>query len=246
MNLNNRVALITGGRRVGASVALELARRGADIALSYNTSRSEAEATADSVRALGRRAVVCQANLAEAEPCRMLVASVVEALGRFDILVNMASVYRATPFDELTDQDLHASLNVDLVSAFHCARAAIPAMRAVGGGRIINFSDWLAVSGRPRYKGYLTYYIAKKSVIGLTEALALEVAGDQILVNAIAPGPILAPPGLGQEEFEAVEKATPLGRWGGGESIASAVAALVENDFITGETIRVDGGRHVS
>ena len=118
-------------------------------------------------------------------------------------------------------------------------------MRSIGGGRIINFSDWLAVSGRPRYKGYLPYYVAKKAVIGLTEALALEVAEDQILVNAIAPGPILAPPGLGQDEFEAVEKATPLGRWGGGESIAAAVVSLIENDFITGETIRVDGGRHI-
>ncbi len=118
-------------------------------------------------------------------------------------------------------------------------------MRAAGGGRIINFSDWLAVSDRPRYKGYLPYYVAKKAVMGLTEALALEVAEDLILVNAIAPGPILAPPDTADEEFEAVEKATPLGRWGGGEEIAKAVVALIETDFITGETIRVDGGRHV-
>ena len=118
-------------------------------------------------------------------------------------------------------------------------------MRAQGGGRIINFSDWIARSGRPRYTGYLPYYVAKAGVIALTEALALELAADNILVNAIAPGPILAPPGTSDEESRAVEEATPLGRWGGEIEIAKGVLALLDSDFITGETIRVDGGRHV-
>src|SRR5436309_1573147 len=118
-------------------------------------------------------------------------------------------------------------------------------MRRAKGGRIVNFSDWVARSGRPRYQGFLPYYVAKAGVIALTEALALELAADQILVNAIAPGPIVAPPGTTDEESEAVEKATPLGRWGGEHEIAKAVLALTETDFITGETIRVDGGRHV-
>jgi NAD(P)-dependent dehydrogenase (short-subunit alcohol dehydrogenase family) len=118
-------------------------------------------------------------------------------------------------------------------------------MRRAGGGRIVNFSDWVARSGRPRYRGYLPYYVAKAGVIALTEALALELAADQILVNAIAPGPIVAPPGTSAADSEAVERATPLGRWGGELEIAKAVIALVESDFITGETIRVDGGRHV-
>jgi len=100
-------------------------------------------------------------------------------------------------------------------------------------------------SGRPRYKGYLPYYVAKAGVIGLTEALALELAGDNILVNAVAPGPIVAPPDTTDEEFRAVEQATPLGRWGGEMAIAKAVLALLDNDFITGETLRVDGGRHI-
>jgi len=177
--------------------------------------------------------------------CAALVATVVEQFGRLDVLVNMASVYRAVPFEQMTAADLTASLDVDLAAAFHCTRAAVPHMRANGGGRIVNFSDWLAVSSRPRYKDYLAYYVAKKAVIGLTEALALELAADQILVNAVAPGPILAPPGLDDDEFAAVEKATPVGRWGGAGEIAKAVAALVETDFITGEVIRVDGGRHV-
>ena len=114
-----------------------------------------------------------------------------------------------------------------------------------GGGRIVNFSDWVARSGRPRYPGYLPYYVAKAGVIALTEGLALELAADQILVNAIAPGPILAPPGTSAEESSAVERATPLGRWGGEIEIAKVVLAVVDSDFMTGETVRVDGGRHV-
>ena len=245
MDLTDRVVLVTGGKRIGASVAVEAARRGAHVALCYNTSRAEAEATSEAVRSAGRRSAVCQADVSTVAGCESLVAAAVEQLGRLDVLVNMASVYRSTPFDSMTGDDLRASLDVDLLSAFHCAHAAVSHMRKVGGGRIINFSDWLAVSQRPRYKGYLAYYVAKKAVIGLTEALALELAEDQILVNAVAPGPILPPRDLPDTEFEAVEKATPLGRWGGGAEIAKAVMALVESDFITGEVIRVDGGRHV-
>ena len=118
-------------------------------------------------------------------------------------------------------------------------------MRTSGGGRIINFSDWVAKSGRPRYRGYLPYRVAKAGVIALTEALALELAPDNILVNAIAPGPILPPAGSSPEEIRAVEDATPLGRWGGEMEIAKGVFALLDSDFITGETIRIDGGRHV-
>jgi NAD(P)-dependent dehydrogenase (short-subunit alcohol dehydrogenase family) len=245
MDLRDRVVLLTGGKRIGATVAVELARRGADVALSYNRSRTEAEAAAGEIRALGRRAEVFAADVSKAAACESLVAAVVGGLGRLDVLVNMASVYRSVPFDRMTDEDLQASLDVDLKSAFNCARAAVPHMKAAGGGRIVNVSDWLAVSQRPRYKGFLAYYVAKTAVMGLTSALALELAGDHILVNAIAPGPILAPPDLPDEELVAVEKATPLGRWGGGGEIAKAVVALVETDFITGETIRVDGGRHL-
>jgi len=216
-----------------------------DVALSYNTSRAEADAAAADVVAAGRRAHVSQANLTNPEACRALVEGAATAFGRLDVLVNMASVYKPVPFDETDERVWNSVIDVDLRAGFLCARAAVPHMRRAGGGRIINFADWVAASGRPRYPGYLPYYVAKAGAIALTEALALELAGDNILVNAVAPGPIIAPPGTSEAELRAVEAATPLGRWGGPDAIARAVMFLVETDFVTGETIRVDGGRHV-
>jgi NAD(P)-dependent dehydrogenase (short-subunit alcohol dehydrogenase family) len=245
MELADRVALITGGRRIGAVVATELARRGADVALVYRQSLSAAEEAAEAVRALGRRSLLLQADLQQPDACAHVVDDTVAALGRLDVLVNMASIYRATPFDDLTLADWDGQLAIDLRAAWLCAKAAVPHMRRLKGGRIVNCSDWVARSGRPRYRGYLTYYVAKAGVIALTEALALELASDQILVNAIAPGPIVPPEETTDEEFTAVARATPLGRWGGEIEIAKTVLALIESDFITGETIRVDGGRHV-
>ena len=245
MELAGRVALITGGRRIGAVVASELARAGADIALAYRRSRAEAEETADSLRALGRRVFLVQADLSQPESCDRIIDETVNALGRLDVLVNMASLYVRKPLDELTVEDWDNQLAVDARAAWLCARAAVPHMRRSRGGRIINFGDWVARSGRPRYTGYLPYYVAKAAVIALTEALALELAADQILVNAIAPGPIVAPEDTSDEEFAGVERATPLGRWGGEVEVAKAVLALIDSDFITGETIRVDGGRHL-
>ena len=245
MDLADRVALITGGKRIGAVVATELARRGADVALVYRASRTEAEETANAVRTLGRRSAVLRADLAAPDAAEHVVNETVGQLGRLDVLVNMASVYRMRPFDELTVADWDAQMAVDLRAAWLCARAAVPHMRRVRGGRIVNVSDWTARSGRPRYPGYVSYYVAKAAVVALTEALALELASDQILVNAVAPGPIVAPEGTSDEEFAQVERATPLGRWGGEIEIAKAILALVDSDFITGETIRVDGGRHL-
>ena len=246
MELHDRVVLITGGKRIGAAIAADLARRDMDVALSYNRSRREADEAADAVRAAGRRVTVIQADLSQGAECERLVREAAASLGRLDVLVNMASVYSSVAFDQTDEAMWDAVLDVDLKAAFLCARAAAPHLRARGGGRIINFSDWVAASGRPRYKGYVPYYVAKRGIIGLTEALALELAADQILVNAIAPGPMVPPPGTTADELKAVETSTPLGRWGGEQPIVDAVAFLLQSDFVTGETIRVDGGRHVA
>ena len=245
MDISGRAALITGGKRIGAAIAIDFATRGADVALAYNRSAEEAHAVAGQVRDLGRKAAVIQADLSEPADCARLVDQAARELGRLDILVNMASVYKPVPLDDTSAALWDAVVNVDLRAAFLCAHAAVPHMRRQHAGRIINFTDWVAVSGRPRYKGFLPYSVATRGVIGLTAALALELAPDQILVNAIAPGPILAPEGTSDEESKAVEAATPLGRWGGAVEIVKAVAMLIDSDFITGESIRVDGGRHV-
>jgi len=246
MDLAGKTALITGTRRIGAVVAASIAAAGADVAIVYNRSKTEADEAAANARKHGRRAFVLQADLSQPAQCAALVDRAAKELGRLDVLVNMASIYPSVPFDDLTVDHWDQQMAVDLRASFLCAKAAVPHLRNAGGGNIINFSDWLPVSGRPRYKGYLTYYVAKGGVKALTEALALELAPDRIRVNAIAPGPILAPPETTDEESKAVEKATPLGQWGGPESIADAVLALIRLDFVTGETIRVDGGRHIA
>ena len=246
MDLKDRVVVITGGKRIGRVVAQQAAARGANLVLSYRGSKQEADDTVADVKAQGRGAIAVAADVSNARDCATLMSSAQQAFGRIDALVNMASVYGSTPFDELTEAAWDRDVNVNLKSAFLCSQAAIPGMRVAGGGRIVNFADWLARSGRPAYRGFTSYFVAKAGVIALTESLALELASDQILVNAIAPGPILPPPDMDPGEIEAVARVTPVGRWGGAIEIAKAVLALIETDFITGETVRVDGGRHLA
>jgi NAD(P)-dependent dehydrogenase (short-subunit alcohol dehydrogenase family) len=243
MELANRVALITGGKRIGQVVAHVLADRGVDVAVTYRGSKKEADETVAAVKARGRRSIAVQADVSIDADITRLIASAADSMGRLDILINMASVYKPIPFEKMTAADWDEALHVDLRSTFLAAQAAAPHLRKQGG-RIVNFSDWLPASERPNYKGFIGYYVAKAGVKALTEALALELA-PQVLVNAIAPGPILAPPHMSEAEKQDVADATPLGHWGGEMAIAQTVLALVETDFITGETIRVDGGRHV-
>lgn len=246
MDLTDKVVVITGGKRIGRIVAREAASRGANLVLSYRGSKQEADETVEDVKSKGRGAIAVMADVSKAADCATLMSAARERFGRIDAVVNMASVYGSTPFDDLTEAGWDRDISINLKSAFLCAKAAIPAMRANGGGRIVNFADWLARSGRPAYRGFTSYFVAKAGVIALTESLALELAADQILVNAIAPGPILPPPDMDPEEVVTVARATPVGRWGGEIEIAKAVLGLIETDFITGETIRVDGGRHLA
>ena len=245
MELKDKVVLITGGRRIGQVVAHQLAARGAHLALAYRGSKSEAEASVCDARKLGRQAAAFQADVSKAADCEALVTQTIDSFGHLDVVINMASVYAPEPFDAMTEATWDRNLGVNLKSAFLCSYAASRVMRANGGGRIINFADWLARSGRPNYPGFTAYYVAKAGVVALTEAMALELAGSGVLVNAIAPGPILPPPDMTEEERQEVAEATPVKRWGGEQEIVKAVLALIDTDFITGETIRVDGGRHL-
>ena len=243
--LTDRVALVTGGKRIGQVVAEELARNGADVALSYRSSRREAEETAARVGAFGRRAAVLQADVSRPQDCASLVAGIEAEFGRLDIVVNMASTYVSRPLAEIDEHAWRADIDANLSSVFYVTHAALPLLRRQPQAHVVNFSDWLPASGRPGYTGYVAYYVAKAGVKALTEALALELAKDDILVNAIAPGPIVPPPDMSEDEQREVAEATPLRRWGGELEIARAVLMLVTTRFITGETLRVDGGRHV-
>lgn len=245
MDPNGRTALITGGARMGREIGEALARLGCHVALTYRTSRRSAEEAAAAVRARGGKALAIATDLARHEEIDAAVGRVVREMGGLDILICMASRYVRRDFSSLDGPAWREGLDADLESVYHLALAAAPHMRTGGAGRIINFADWLPASGRPRYRGYLPYYVAKAGVVALTEGLALELA-PAILVNAIAPGPIIAPPGLSEEGNREVLQATPLGRWGGAAEVAKAVRFLIESDFVTGETIRIDGGRHLN
>lgn len=243
MDPKGKVALITGGARIGQVVAGTLASRGCSLALTYRNSRDAAEATAAAAKAAGVDAVVVRADATDEKEIVAAIGEVAKSLGRLDILVNMASIYQKTPSPD--GAAWAANLDANAKSAFLFSIHAASIMKRSGGGRIVNFADWLPISHRPRYKGYTPYYVSKASVAALTETLALELA-PEILVNAIAPGPIEPPPNLTPEENQRVIDATPLARWGGADEIAKVVLFLVESDFVTGECIRVDGGRHLS
>jgi NAD(P)-dependent dehydrogenase (short-subunit alcohol dehydrogenase family) len=157
----------------------------------------------------------------------------------------MASVYEATSLTKVGLKEWDRDMNANLKYAYSLSLQSARLMNRSGGGRIVNFSDWTARSSRPRYRNLLPYYVAKAGILGLTEALALELA-PKILVNTIAPGPILPPTrGISKKENQEVIRNTPLGKWGGVYEIAKAVLFLIETDFVTGECLRVDGGRHL-
>ncbi len=244
MRIEGKVALITGGARMGEAVARALAGHGCGVALAWRGSREAAEAAAGVARAAGVRAGTYRVDARDEAAVSAAVDQAAGDFGRLDILINMASTYRNVPFEELDAEAWSEAVGSNARSAYLFSIRAAPHMKKGGGGRIVNFSDWLAVSDRPRYRGYTPYYTAKAAVAGLTESLALELAPD-VLVNAIAPGPILPPAGMDEEEARRVIAATPLGRWGGPEEIARAVVFLVQTDFVTGECLRVDGGRHL-
>lgn len=242
MDPKGKVALVTGGARIGQIVAHSLAERGCDLALIYRGSREAAEASAKAAINAGVRAITIRADATDEDQIAAAVKETHRALGRIDILLNMASIYLSTP--DPKEADWSNTIDANARSVFLFSTAAAPIMKQSSGARIINFADWLPVSGRPRYRGFVPYYSSKAAVVALTESLALELA-PEILVNAIAPGPILEPPGLTPEENMEVIEATPLRRWGGAAEIAKTILFLVDSDFITGECIRVDGGRHL-
>jgi NAD(P)-dependent dehydrogenase (short-subunit alcohol dehydrogenase family) len=242
MTLAGRVALVTGGaKRVGQAIALALARRRAHVVITYRASRPEAEATVAQLRGLGVKAEAIRADQTRAADVRRVIAQIRKRFGRLDVLVNSASLFERTPFARLTESQWDRHLDANLKGPFLYALAAAPLMRRTGG-KILNITDW---AGERPYVDHLPYCVSKAGLIGLTKALAKELA-PRIAAISIAPGPILPPPGMSATERQRAVARVPLGRWGSPEDIASAVVFAVEgSDFITGTTIAMDGGRSI-
>jgi NAD(P)-dependent dehydrogenase (short-subunit alcohol dehydrogenase family) len=245
MNLAGKTALITGGRRIGSELALLLADRGMNLALSYHTSRETIEQTAADCARRGVRTATIAADLRDPAEVERLVASTVQAFGAVDVLINLTSIYRATPFDELTPADFHDMIASNLTAPYWTAVAVARQMRrqpVSNGlqGKIIHFIDWAV--DRP-YRGYLPYLTAKGALATFTKVLAVELA-PTITVNAIAPGTILPPPDMPPARLEQIRQSAALKRIGDPDDVNRAVLYLLEGtDFVTGEIYRVDGGR---
>ncbi|MCS6818133.1 MAG: glucose 1-dehydrogenase [Blastocatellia bacterium] len=241
MNLKGKGAIVTGAaRRVGRAIALALAERGADVVVHYHRSEEDARETVREIEVRGVRALAVRADLGEVREIERLIEEAVRFLGHLDVLVNNASVFFRTPFGSITEEQWDLNLDVNLKAPFFCAQYAARVMQQQGGGKIINIADW---AGFRPYAGYIPYCVSKAGLIALTQVLAKTLA-PTILVNAVAPGPVLLPEEYGEEETRAIIEATPLKRLGSPEDVARAVLFLIEgSDFITGHTLVVDGGR---
>jgi 3-oxoacyl-[acyl-carrier protein] reductase/pteridine reductase len=242
VELNGKVALVTGGAvRVGKAIALALAHAGADIAFSYNSSADEAVATQREIEALGRRAFATQADAGKAADCRRLVAETVGALGRLDVLVNNASLWKRTRFFELTEEDWDRVTDILLKGAAFTSQAAAPHLVAHGDGAIVNIVD---LSAYVPYRNFIAHSAGKAGLLNMTRSLAIELA-PAVRVTAVAPGPVLPPPGFTEKQIQAGSDHTLLGRWGTPEDVAQAVVFLAQAPYITGTVIEVDGGEHL-
>jgi pteridine reductase len=237
--LAGRVALVTGaGRRLGRAVALRLAAEGADVAVHYGKSESEAREVVAAIEKLGRRGATFSAELTDVAAIQKLVQGVASRFARLDILVNSAANFVETKFGETSEAIWDASLNTNLKAPFFCAQAAAPYLAKSGRGVIINFAD---IGGLLGWTEFLPHSISKAGVIMLTRILAKEL-GPAVRVNAIAPGTITmsGDPPEWQEDFI---KRAPLKRSGRPDEIADAVIYLITAEFITGQLLVIDGGR---
>jgi len=233
------VALVTGaGKRLGRVVALRLAREGAEVAVHYGKSATEAQEVIGEIERMGRRAAAFSAELTDVGSIRKLLTDVVVHFGRLDILVNSAANFLETKFAETPETTWDASLDTNLKAPFFCAQAAAPHLIASGRGAIVNFAD---IGGLMGWREFLPHSISKAGVVMLTRVLAKELA-PKVRVNALAPGTITMPGDPPEWEAEFKRKA-PLGRSGRPDEIADAVMYLLTAEFVTGHVLVIDGGR---
>lgn len=248
-DLAGRVALITGGgRRLGKGISMALAEAGCRVIIHYRQSQDEAAATAEALNALGAEASCLAADLSDADQIERMFDEIEQSHGRLDILVNSAASFRRQAWDEINAGDWDDAMEVNLRAAFLCLRSATPLMRAAAAEAgfaavAINVAD---LSGVFAWPGYAPHGVSKAGLLHLTRVAARELA-PQIRVNSVVPGPILPPPGgsTTDESWRHLIGRLPLARSGLPAEVGAAVVFLVANDFITGESIRVDGGEHL-
>ena len=247
MELKGKAALVTGGSRgIGRAVCLELARRGACVAVNYAGNAAAAEETVESCKAMGVDAFFVQADVADAAACDAMVKEVLSRFGRLDILVNNAGITRDGLMPMLTDADWDAVLDANLKGAFHCMRAAYRPMMKQKYGRVVNLSSIVGLRGNA---GQANYAASKAGLIGLTKSMAKELAGRNVTVNAVAPGFIDTDmtAALPEKARESMLASIPMGRLGQGEDVAKAVAFFAGDGagYVTGQVLCVDGGMAV-
>jgi 3-oxoacyl-[acyl-carrier protein] reductase len=237
LDIGGHVALVTGGSRgIGAAVAMALAEAGAAVAVNYRERAADADAVVAAITAKGGRAMAVAADVSQAADVNRMVGQVASAFGPIDILVNNAGIAIVRGVDELTEADFDRTILVNLKSAFLCTQAVVPAMRAPKWGRIVNIT-----SGAARGAGAIGphYNASKAGMEGLTRGYAARLVKDGITVNAVAPSLIETDMMRGRTDLA---RNIPLGRMGQAAEVAHAVTMVLGNDYMTGQTIVLNGG----
>ncbi len=240
MELRGRNALVTGaGQRIGRAIAYGLIRRGVNVAIHYHRSEAGAKAGQMEAEVAGVKVARLRADLGDAAAAEALPGRAAEALGgSLDIAVLSAAILERRPLDEVTPADWDRVMNLNLRGTFFAAKGAAAAMGEPGGA-IVTLAD---LSAYQRWKSYPVHAISKAGVVALTKQLARAFA-PRVRVNAVAPGAVLLPEGTEEEERRRLVASTPLGRLGKPDDVVRAVLYLLENDYVTGATLVVDGGR---
>lgn len=242
MELNGKVALVTGGAiRVGRAISLELARAGAKVFIHYNRSEAPAVATLAAVRDLGGEGAIGAMDLGEPDRAADLVAMAGAALGEVSVLVNSASGFSSDTIEDVTMQGWRTTHDLTLATPVFLTQAFAAALAPEREGAVVNITD---VRTAAPYRKHLSYLVAKGGIDVFTRAAALMLA-PRIRVNAVALGVILPPPGEDAAYVADLASRLPLERAGGTDPVVAAVRHLIENDFVTGEIVRVDGGGHL-
>jgi len=240
-NLTGRVALVTGaGRRVGRAIALALGARGMHVVVHFNGSRTGADETARLITDAGGKAIVEQADLTQVEAANELVDRAIAWRGALSALVNSAAIMLRTPVGETTAPDWDTMFALNVRAPYFLSQRAAPAL-AASQGAIVNIADLAAFESWP---AYVPHGMTKAAVVQMTHAMARALAPG-VRVNAVAPGVVLLPEGWSEEAAEHLRSTTPLRRLGSPEDVAQVVVFLLEAQYVTGEVIRVDGGRHI-